>query len=90
MIYLQKKIYSTERINYKDFKIVAEKNPIFSEYFKPSVFLQFDKDKYGRIELLSFFHYVFRKNTCEENKIHLSLSDFFSPAFSKISVTLIS
>ena len=54
---------TTERINYKDFKIVAEKNPIFSEYFKPSVFQQFDKDKYGRIELLSFFHYVFRKNT---------------------------
>ena len=72
---------STERINYKDFKIVAEKNPIFSEYFKPSVFLQFDKDKYGRIELLSFFHYVFRKNTCEENKIHLSLSDFCCEGF---------
>ena len=72
---------STERINYKDFKKVAEKNPIFSEYFKPSVFLQFDKDKYGRIELLSFFHYVFRKNTCEENKIHLSLSDFCCEGF---------
>ena len=25
---------STERINYKDFKKVGEKNPIFSEYFK--------------------------------------------------------
>ena len=72
---------STERINYKDFKIVAEKNPIFSEYFKPSVFLQFDKDKYGRIELLSFFHYVFRKNTCEENKINLSISDFCCEGF---------
>ena len=24
---------STERINYKDFKIVGEKNPIFAEYF---------------------------------------------------------
>ena len=72
---------ATERINYKDFKIVAEKNPIFSEYFKPSVFLQFDKDKYGRIELLSFFHYVFRKNTCEENKINLSISDFCCEGF---------
>ena len=72
---------TTERINYKDFKIVAEKNPIFSEYFKPSVFLQFDKDKYGRIELLSFFHYVFRKNTCEENKINLSISDFCCEGF---------
>ena len=72
---------TTERINYKDFKLVAEKNPIFSEYFKPSVFLQFDKDKYGRIELLSFFHYVFRKNTCEENKINLSISDFCCEGF---------
>ena len=72
---------ATERINYKDFKIVAEKNPIFSEYFKPSVFLQFDKDKYWRIELLSFFHYVFRKNTCEENKINLSISDFCCEGF---------
>ena len=72
---------STERINYKDFKIVAEKNPIFSEYFRPSVFLQFDKDKYGRIELLSFFHYVFRKINCEENKINLSISDFCCEGF---------
>ena len=72
---------STERINYKDFKIVGEKNPIFSEYFKPSVFLRFDKDKYGRIELLSFFHYVFRKNMAEENKITLSLSDVCCEGF---------
>ena len=72
---------STERINYKDFKIVAEKNPIFSDYFKPSVFLKFDKDKYGRIELLSFFHYVVRKNSIEENKINLSLSDVCCEGF---------
>ncbi len=36
---------NTERINYKDFQIVGEKNPMFSEYFKPSTFLKFDKDK---------------------------------------------
>ena len=72
---------STERINYKDFKIVAEKNPIFSDYFKPSIFLKFDKDKYGRIEVLSFFHYVFRKNMAEENKITLSLSDVCCEGF---------
>ena len=71
----------TERINYRDFKKVAEKNPIFSEYFKPSVFLRFDKDKYGRIELLSFFHFVFRKNMAEENKITLSLSDVCCEGF---------
>ena len=34
---------NTERINYKDFQIVGEKNPMFSEYFKPSTFLKFDK-----------------------------------------------
>ena len=72
---------STERINYKDFKLVAEKNPVFSEYFRPSIFLQFDKDKYGRIELLSFFHFVFRKINCEENKINLSISDFCCEGF---------
>ena len=72
---------NTERINYRDFKKVAEKNAIFSEYFKPSVFLRFDKDKYGRIELLSFFHYVFRKNMAEENKITLSLSDVCCEGF---------
>ena len=72
---------STERINYKDFKLVAEKNPVFSDYFRPSIFLQFDKDKYGRIELLSFFHFVFRKINCEENKINLSISDFCCEGF---------
>ena len=72
---------SNERINYKDFKLVAEKNPVFSEYFRPSIFLQFDKDKYGRIELLSFFHFVFRKINCEENKINLSISDFCCEGF---------
>ena len=72
---------STERINYKDFKLVAEKFPIFSEFFRPSIFLQFDKDKYGRIELLSFFHFVFRKINCEENKINLSISDFCCEGF---------
>ena len=40
---------NTERINYKDFQIVGEKNPMFSEYFKPSTLLKFDKDKYSRI-----------------------------------------
>ena len=52
----------TERINYKDFKIVAEKAKDFSEYFKASTFLKFDKDKYGRIEIIAFFHYLVRKN----------------------------
>ena len=72
---------NTERINYKDFQIVGEKNQMFSEYFKPSTFLKFDKDKYGRIEVLSFFHHVVRKNSIEENKINLSLSDVCCEGF---------
>ena len=54
---------------------------MFSEYFKPSTFLKFYKDKYGRIEVLSFFHYVVRKNSIEENKINLSLSDVCCEGF---------
>ena len=46
---------STERINYKDFKKVGEKNPIFSDYFKPSVFLRFDKDKLILFSSILFF-----------------------------------
>ena len=71
----------TERINYRDFKKVAEKSPLFSEYFKASTFLKFDKDKFGRIEILSFFHYIVRKNNIEENKISLSLSDVCCEGF---------
>ena len=48
---------------------------MFSEYFKPKIFLNFEKDKYGRIEIISFFHYVVRKHNIEENKIILSFSD---------------
>ena len=72
---------STERINYRDFRKVAEKSPLFSEYFKASTFLKFDKDKFGRIEILSFFHYIVRKNNIEENKISLSLSDVCCEGF---------
>ena len=71
----------TERINYRDFKKVAEKSPLFSQYFKASTFLKFDKDKFGRIEILSFFHYIVRKNNIEENKISLSLSDVCCEGF---------
>ena len=71
----------TERINYKDFKIVAEKAKDFSEYFKASTFLKFDKDKYGRIEIIAFFHYLVRKNNIEDNKIALSMNDVCCEGF---------
>ena len=45
----------TERINYKDFKKVAETNPFFSDYFKASTFLKFDKDKLILFSSMLFF-----------------------------------
>ena len=45
------------------------------EYFKATNFLKFDKDKYGRIDILSFIRYVIRRNNVEENKLQLSYSD---------------
>ncbi|MCQ2821128.1 MAG: hypothetical protein MJ252_28035 [archaeon] len=72
---------STDRINYADFKILGSKFPKFSDYFKPSVFLKFDKDKYGRIEINSFFHYILRKNTTEENKIEISFYDSYCEGY---------
>jgi serine/threonine-protein phosphatase 2A regulatory subunit B'' len=54
---------------------------MFSNYFNALTFLKFDKDKYGRIEILAFFHYVVRKTNIEENKIALSLSDSYCEGF---------
>jgi hypothetical protein len=65
-----------ERINYSDFTKVKSKVPLFNEYFSACNFLKFDKDKYGRIDILAFFHYIVRRNSIEENKIHLSFFDF--------------
>lgn len=72
----------TERINYADFKKCGEKfQPLFDDFFKATTFLKFDKDKYGRIEILAFFHYVVRKTNIEENKITLSLYDVYCEGF---------
>jgi serine/threonine-protein phosphatase 2A regulatory subunit B'' len=71
-----------ERINYRDFKKIGEKfGPMFSSYFKACTFLKFDKDKYGRIEIMAFFHYVVRKTNIEENKVTLSLCDLYCEGF---------
>ena len=66
---------NTERINYKDFKEVGNLFPLAKDYFKATNFLKFDKDKYGRIDILSFIRYVIRRNNVEENKLQLSFSD---------------
>jgi serine/threonine-protein phosphatase 2A regulatory subunit B'' len=73
---------NVERINYREFKKIGEKfGAMFTSYFKANTFLKFDKDKYGRIEILAFFHYVVRKTNIEENKITLSLSDSYCEGF---------
>ncbi|MCQ2820314.1 MAG: hypothetical protein MJ252_23860 [archaeon] len=64
-----------DRINYKDFKELGKDFPKFKEYFKAKVFLKFDKDKYGRIEMNSFFHYILKKNSMQENKVEISFYD---------------
>jgi len=72
----------TERINYKDFKKIREKfDPIFSEFFKATTFLKFDRDKYGRIETVAFCHYVLRKTNIDEIRINLSMSDLYCEGF---------
>ena len=71
----------TERINYKDFKEVGEQFKELSDYFKATTFLKFDKDKYGRIEILAFFHYLVRKNSIEDHKITLSMNDVCCEGF---------
>jgi serine/threonine-protein phosphatase 2A regulatory subunit B'' len=71
----------TERINYVDFKKVGEKCEMFQEYFRPSNFLKFDKDKYGRIEIVAFFHYVIKRNNVEEMKINLTSNDFYCEGY---------
>ena len=72
----------TDRINYKDFKKVGE---IFGssikEFFSANVFLKFDRDRYGRIDILSFFHYLVKKNNAIENKINISYHDVYNTGF---------
>jgi hypothetical protein len=67
-----------ERINYLDFKKVSNLiGPSFSAFFTATTFLKFDKDKYGRIDIVSFFHYVVKKTNIEQNKISLLVSDSY-------------
>lgn len=54
---------------------------LFAPFFRASTFLKFDKDKYGRIDILAFFHYVVRKTNIDENKVALSLSDIYCEGF---------
>lgn len=73
---------NTERINYKDFKKVGEcYGPVIKQYFTANTFLKFDKDKYGRIEILAFFHYLVKKTNSIENKINICYHDVYNSGF---------
>mmetsp|Transcript_4917 Transcript_4917/g.9207 ORF Transcript_4917/g.9207 Transcript_4917/m.9207 type:complete len:382 (-) Transcript_4917:79-1224(-) len=66
----------SERINYDQFCSVAlQLPPKCRQFFQPSVFLKCDRDEYGRIEIVPFFHYIVRKVNLHQTRIQISLYD---------------
>lgn len=71
-----------DRINYKDFKKVGEGySGHIKKCFSACTFLKFDKDKFGRIDILYFFTYLVKKLNSIENKINLCYYDEVSSGF---------
>jgi len=67
---------STERINYDQFVYVSSMlPPKCRQFFTSSTFLKFERDEYGRIEIVPFFHYVVRKVNLFQTRIQISLYD---------------
>ena len=66
----------TERINYDQFVYVSSMlAPKCRQFFTSSTFLKFERDEYGRIEIVPFFHYVVRKVNLFQTRIQISLYD---------------
>ena len=66
----------TERINYDQFIYVSTRLPgKCQSFFSASTFLKFERDEYGRIEIVPFFHYVVRKVNLFQTRIQISLYD---------------
>jgi len=66
----------TERINYDQFIHVCGKlPPKCRQFFSASTFLKFERDEYGRIEIVPYFHYVVRKVNLFQTRIQISLYD---------------
>jgi len=66
----------TERINYDQFVYVSGMlPPKCRQFFTSSTFLKFERDEYGRIEIVPFFHYVVRKVNLFQTRIQISLYD---------------
>ncbi len=66
----------TERINYDQFIYICSRlPPKCRQFFTSSTFLKFERDEYGRIEIVPFFHYVVRKVNLFQTRIQISLYD---------------
>lgn len=51
-----------ERINYNSFLMAgATLQPKLKHYLSPSTFLKFEKDEYGRVDILPLFHAIVRR-----------------------------
>ena len=73
---------STERMNYDSFLKVARSLPQkCRHFFSASTFLKFDRDEYGRIDSVSFFHSVVRKVSLYQTRIQISLYDKFGNGY---------
>ena len=65
-----------ERINYNSFlSISALLPPKCRHFFSASTFLKFDRDEYGRIDIVAFFHSIVRKVNLFQTRIQISLYD---------------
>lgn len=65
-----------ERINYNSFlTIAALLPPKCRHFFTASTFLKFDRDEYGRIDIVAFFHSIVRKVNLFQTRIQISLYD---------------
>ncbi|KAJ4460405.1 putative Serine/threonine-protein phosphatase 2A regulatory subunit B'' subunit gamma [Paratrimastix pyriformis] len=64
------------RLNFDDFQAVGAKMPPKARaFFTATLFLQFERDEYGRINILNFFDYCMRKGTLLQAHIELSAYD---------------
>lgn len=67
---------NTDRINYDSFLTIAKAlPPKCRHFFSASTFLKFDRDEYGRIDIVSFFHSIVRKVSLFQTRIQISLYD---------------
>lgn len=58
--------------------------PKCRHFFSASTFLKFDRDEFGRIDILSFFHCIVRKVNLFQTRIQISLYDSIGFILSEI------